>query len=202
MQRPKRIPLFPLDVVLLPEMPLPLHIFEPRYKTMVARCLNENLEFGMILAGNKEVATTGCTAAIIKKLRTYPDGRSDIVTEGRAVFRLTQLLDEKEYYEGVVEYLAEQSAPLDLDREKQLMNTFAQCHQLLFERPWLDPSEDHPITLTYRMAAMLPLEIEKRQALLEMRSERKRRETLCGWMEALLPKLADAQRARKRHALN
>ena len=52
MQRPNRIPLFPLDVVLMPGAELPLHIFEPRYKVMIARCLEENLEFGMILAAN------------------------------------------------------------------------------------------------------------------------------------------------------
>jgi Lon protease-like protein len=88
MQRPNRIPLFPLDVVLLPTMPLPLHIFEPRYKAMIRRCLDEQIEFGMILAADKAVATVGCTAEIVRKIRDYEDGRSDILTEGRAVFHL------------------------------------------------------------------------------------------------------------------
>jgi Lon protease-like protein len=99
-ERPARIPLFPLDVVLLPEMPLPLHIFEPRYKTMIRRCLAEKIEFGMILAANQGIAAVGCTAEIVRKLRDYSDGRMDILTEGRAIFRLEELLDEKEYYEG------------------------------------------------------------------------------------------------------
>jgi ATP-dependent Lon protease len=103
MLRPNRIPLFPLDMVLLPGMHLPLHIFEPRYKVMVERCLQEQLEFGMILALDKAVATFGCTAEILSKVKDYPHGRMDIVTEGRAVFRLTELLDEKEYYEGTVD---------------------------------------------------------------------------------------------------
>src|SRR5580658_6504411 len=101
MLRPTRIPLFPLDVVLLPSMSLPLHIFEPRYKVIVARCLSDKLEFGMIVAANNSVATMGCTAEIVRKIRDYPDGRMDIATEGRNIFRLAELLDEKEYYEGV-----------------------------------------------------------------------------------------------------
>ena len=102
MERPARIPLFPLDMVLLPRMQLPLHIFEPRYKLMISRCLEEKIEFGMILAANNAVATMGCTAEILRKTKDYPDGRMDIATEGRAVFRLMDLLHEKEYYEGIV----------------------------------------------------------------------------------------------------
>ena len=64
MAKPDRIPLFPLDVVLLPAMPLPLHIFEPRYKNMIRRCLSEKSEFGMVLASNQAMAEVGCTAAI------------------------------------------------------------------------------------------------------------------------------------------
>jgi len=202
MPKPTRIPLFPLDVVLLPAMPLPLHIFEPRYKAMVARCLRERLNFSMILAANKDVATAGCTAEIVKTIRDYPDGRMDILVEGRAVFRLTELLDKREYYEGLVEYVTDEPAMLDLTKESQLIRAFEQCHELLFRRPWLSRDQGEPATLTYRMAALLPLELEKRQALLETRNESRRRDTLAGWIETLLPKLAEAHRARERHSLN
>src|ERR1700690_26990 len=101
MAKPDRIPLFPLDVVLLPTMPLPLHIFEPRYKTMIRHCLTEKLEFGMVAARNQSVAKIGCTAAIQRIVKEYPDGRLDILTEGSAVFRVTEVLEEKEYYEGL-----------------------------------------------------------------------------------------------------
>jgi hypothetical protein len=136
MERPTQIPLFPLDVVLLPNMPLPLHIFEPRYKTMVRRCLDEKLEFGMILAANQSVASVGCSAEIIRKVRDYPDGRMDILTEGRAIFHLDELLDEKEYYEGRVEYLHDGPYLRDAEKESQLIAGFAECHLLLTGRPW------------------------------------------------------------------
>src|SRR5580658_7843634 len=142
MQRPNRIPLFPLDVVLLPGAELPLHIFEPRYKTMIARCLEENLEFGMILAAGQALATMGCTAEIVQKVRDYPDGRMDILTKGRVAFHLTELLDEKEYYEGTVEYLSDSPQVADLEQEAQLIQIFEQCHALLFRQPWTDSAED------------------------------------------------------------
>jgi len=207
MLRPTRIPLFPLDVVLLPAMALPLHIFEPRYRVMIARCLDEKIEFGMILAANNNIATMGCTAEIIRKIRDYPDGRLDITTEGRAVFRLTELLDEKDYYEGLVEYVTDEPSSLDAGKRARLVAAFKQCHELLFGQPWMQgPSEDEA-TLAYRMAALLPIELEKRQALLESRSESHRREMVHGWIDALLPKLSERERARKRaggngHALN
>ncbi|HEX4002356.1 MAG TPA: LON peptidase substrate-binding domain-containing protein [Candidatus Acidoferrales bacterium] len=207
MLRPNRIPLFPLDVVLLPAMALPLHIFEPRYRLMIARCLDEKIEFGMILAANNNIATVGCTAQIVRTIREYPDGRLDIATEGRAVFRLAELLDEKEYYEGLVEYVADAPSTLDSAKWTALVAEFEQCHQFLFGQSWLQgPSEDES-TLAYRMAALLPVEIEKRQALLESRSEGERRDMVRGWIQALLPKLSDRERARKRaggngHALN
>jgi Lon protease-like protein len=198
MLRPNRIPLFPLDVVLLPAMALPLHIFEPRYRVMIARCLDEKLEFGMILAANNNIATMGCTAEIVRKIRDYPDGRLDIATEGRAIFRLTELLDEKEYYEGVVEYVADEPAELDAAKRAELIAAFEKSHEFLFGQPWLNgPSEDES-TLAYRMAALLPLELEKRQALLESRSESQRRDMIRGWIDALLPQLSERERGRKR----
>ncbi len=207
MQRPNRIPLFPLDVVLMPGAELPLHIFEPRYKVMIARCLDEKLEFGMILAANQAVAGVGCTAEIVQKIRDYPDGRMDILTKGRMVFHLTDLLDEKEYYEGTVEYVADTPPAHDLEQEAQLIQIFEKCHTLLFARPWVDPSEPEPETLAYRMAALLPMELEKRQTLLEMRSQHGRREFVLRWMERFLPLLIAQQRARGRaggngHTLN
>jgi Lon protease-like protein len=202
MQRPKRIPLFPLDVVLMPGAELPLHIFEPRYKLMIARCLDEQLEFGMILAANQSVAGVGCTAEIVSKIRDYPDGRMDILTKGQAVFHLTDLLNEKEYYEAAVEYVTDVSLGRDLEQQSQLVQTFEKCHALLFARPWIDSAEDEPETLAYRMAALLPMELEKRQALLEMRSQDHRRDFVLRWMEKLLPMLIAEHRARERAAGN
>src|SRR5271166_3919001 len=109
--RPTRIPLFPLDLVLFPGMPLPLHIFEQRYRIMIARCVKENLEMGIILAAETGIAKIGCTAEIVEQLKQYPDGRSDILCEGRALFRVVEVLNENDYQEAVAEYLPEDVLP-------------------------------------------------------------------------------------------
>jgi Lon protease-like protein len=202
MDRPTQIPLFPLDVVLLPQMPLPLHIFEPRYKLMIRRCLDEKCEFGMILAANQGVATIGCTAEIVRTIREYPDGRMDILTEGRAVFRLDDLLDQKEYYEGRVEYVSDLPYLRNRDKEANLLRAFSECHLLLAGRPWPGAAENQIPILSYHLAAQLPVELESRQALLEMRSEGERRACLLQWIEVFLPKLRESQRVQQRASGN
>jgi Lon protease-like protein len=58
------LPLFPLEVVLLPQNYLPLHIFEERYKEMIGEAIAENREFGIVLATEGGIVNTGCTASI------------------------------------------------------------------------------------------------------------------------------------------
>ena len=197
--RPKRIPIFPLDVVLFPAMALPLHIFEPRYKIMIARCLSEALEFGLVFAEGKSVAGTGCTAEIVSKIKDYPDGRMDILTKGRAAFRLTEVLEEKEYYEGIVEYLVDSEAPRDEKLESRLIEAFQNCHSELYGKPWsAHPPAVHldaiPGSLAYTLAPLLPLELRERQSLLEMRAEPARQEFLLRWLTDSLPKIIERSR--------
>ncbi|HXX45276.1 MAG TPA: LON peptidase substrate-binding domain-containing protein [Candidatus Acidoferrales bacterium] len=198
MPRPTRIPLFPLDVVLLPGMRLPLHIFEPRYKKMIGLCLRDHRDFGLILAATKAIATLGCTAEILEKTKDYSDGRMDIVTEGRAIFRLNELIDEKEYYEGDVEYVEDEPSALDPKLEAQLIEAFEQSYTFMSGRPPESFSSGEPATLAYRMASQLPMELDKRQALLEMRSESDRRKLVLDWITDFLPKLMELQRLRQR----
>jgi ATP-dependent Lon protease len=204
--KPIRIPLFPLNVVLFPGSRLPLHIFEHRYRVMVRRCLGEELEFGIILATENGVATVGCTAAITQRLKEYPDGRLEILTEGRSVFRVVELLEEREYREAVVEYLAEDITPVSKNeqqaKESALLGVFQECHALLYEQPWVTTANEKIGDLSYRMVSRLPLSLEDRQALLEMRSEPERQDFLIHWMNDLLPRLTQQQRARHTIATN
>jgi len=188
-------------------MKLPLHIFEPRYKEMIGRCLQEKIPFGMLLATTNSAAKIGCTAEIVQKIRDYADGRMDILTEGRSVFRLLEVFDEKSYYEGLAEFVMDEQAPLKPDKEEQLLAAFHQCHMLLFGQPWSDPRAADTGILSYRMAALLPMELPERQQLLETRSEGERRDRVLEWLNSFLPKLTEREQARKRaggngHALN
>src|ERR1700684_1905151 len=111
--QPGLLPLFPLQVVLLPGTELPLHIFEDRYKEMIAEVIRDRLEFGVILASEKGIVNTGCTAMIDKVLREYPDGRLDIIARGRRRFEIVMLNDERAFLRGSVEYFDDdEEAPL------------------------------------------------------------------------------------------
>jgi Lon protease-like protein len=98
------IPLFPLGLVLLPHMPLPLHIFEERYKSMIAECLKKNTRFGIVFFDGSDIRMVGCTAKILKVLKRYSDGRLDILTQGEARFVIKEMYDRKPYLEGRVNY--------------------------------------------------------------------------------------------------
>jgi Lon protease-like protein len=193
--RPTRIPLFPLEVVLLPGMPLPLHIFEPRYRKMIGLCLADKREFGMILAQEKQLATVGCTAEVVQKLKDYEDGRMDILSEGRAVFHLSEVLDEEEYYEGIVEYLPDDPDAPDAAKEKQLFELFERVQKTMQGEQRISLAKNE-VPLAYRLAAQLPLDLPEKQHLLEMREEGARREFLLKWMNETLPRLLRTQRVR------
>ena len=77
-----RIPLFPLNLVLLPGNKLPLHIFEPRYKKMIRDSMDNRTPFGIVQAKEDGFSRVGCTAEVIHLLQTYDDGRMDIETVG------------------------------------------------------------------------------------------------------------------------
>lgn len=111
MEQQYSLPLFPLDTVLFPGMPLPLHVFEDRYKLMVNECLEERQPFGVALirTGRQEGSEAEPhqigTSAIITEANRLPDGRLNIVTVGYERFRILSLSRERPYLQALVEPL-------------------------------------------------------------------------------------------------
>lgn len=197
--KPKRIPLFPLDAVLLPGMALPLHIFEPRYKLMIRRCIDERHEFGVVLARESGIARTGCTAAITQVVRTYPDGKMDILTEGRTAVQVLEVFEEKPYYEADVEYLEDELeiAVRSADDRAKLLELYDRCHKLLFGRPPGQLETPPGTLLSFQIAGELPLDLDYRQELLELRRESERQEHLRDRLTEWAPQLEHHQRMRR-----
>jgi Lon protease-like protein len=184
----ERIPIFPLELVLFPGVPLPLHIFEPRYKEMIGLCLERGLEFGVVLAQGEQLALTGCTAEILNVVQRYLDGRMDIVTIGRRVFRVEELIDEKAYYEARVTFVADEAeGALAAHRTQALREMYQQCHLVAHGRGPEPLREGEPYS--YQMASELPVEPEAKQALLELRSEASRQEHLFSYLSHWYPRL-------------
>ena len=205
--RPERIPLFPLNVVLLPGAELPLHIFEPRYRAMVKECLEQKSEFGMLLSLTDGVARVGCTAEILEVAKRYPDGRMDILSVGRAPFRVVELLTENPLLEGQVDYLEDRESPGNPRVQRELVELFEACHTLIFDDYPKNLEGASTEELSYLIAATLPMDLLWKQQILELRSESARQERLVAYLREWAPHLQKKEAMRQRaggngHGLN
>jgi Lon protease-like protein len=160
------LPLFPLQLVLFPRTALPLHIFEERYKQMIAEVQRGKPEFGVVLAGEKGIVNTGCTATIEKVIKKYPDGRMDLVTVGRRRFEIILLNDEKPYLRGAVEFFDDdESDPITAEVRKRVLEAYNDIRGADSAEPELtDPQ------LSFQLAQVVP-DLDFRQVLLATRSE-------------------------------
>src|SRR4051812_40589227 len=96
------LPLFPLPLVLLPQNPLPLHIFEERYREMIGEVIDKESEFGVVLAAEGGIVNVGCTATIERVVERFPDGRLDIITIGRRRFEVSSINEDRAFLRGEV----------------------------------------------------------------------------------------------------
>ncbi|HEY6389585.1 MAG TPA: LON peptidase substrate-binding domain-containing protein [Candidatus Acidoferrum sp.] len=205
--RPDRIPLFPLNVVLLPGADLPLHIFEPRYLEMVDRCLKEKSEFGVLLALPKGVARVGCTAEIIEVAKRDEDETMDILTVGRERFRVIEFFEVNPLAEGHVDYLEDRDAAANPSMRRELLELYETCHTLIFEDYPKNAGSDQSAQLSFVIAGTLPMDLLLKQQILELRSESERQERLVGYLRAWAPHLQKTSVLRQRaggngHGLN
>lgn len=97
------ISLFPLGVVLLPQLEMPLHIFEERYKVMINECLEQKREFGVVNYDGTNIRSIGCTAEIRGVVKEYEDGRMDIMTQGKTRFVIKDMDQSLIYLQGHIE---------------------------------------------------------------------------------------------------
>jgi Lon protease-like protein len=162
------LPLFPLEMVLLPDELAPLHIFEPRYREMTARCLEGDEPFAIVLAQKGGVREVACTARIAEVVTRFPDGRSNIVVRGETPVRLHEVLSERSYHTAVAEALADAVARGEPEAEAEASAAFAELAATAGdESPPPDPGE----RLAYRIAARVDFPPETKQSLLEERDE-------------------------------
>jgi Lon protease-like protein len=180
------LPLFPLDLVLFPGTPLPLHIFEPRYREMVSECLDSKQPFGVVRAKEQELAEIGCTAEIISVAQKYPDGRMDIVTEGRRRFEVMQLNQERSFLRAEVFYLEDGSDTASEPEIERALELQREIMALAGATPQKS-SEIDPLQLSFHLAASLPLDLDFKQTLLGMKSEAQRLRAVISFFENILP---------------
>ncbi len=181
------LPLFPLNVVLFPGMVLPLHIFESRYRQMIAECRRQNKPFGIVLARpeslplQEEPYSVG-TMAEIRDLHKLADGRYILMAFGTRRFRILSQHRLKPYLCGLVEAYGDVFEPADtlLDPAKQAGSLFKTYLDMLLEaanEPEKDihaSVPDDPEELSHFIAYFLEVPNEQKQRFLELTSARQR----------------------------
>lgn len=192
------LPLFPLNTVLFPGMPLELHIFEERYKIMIGMCIEKRLPFGVLLlqSGTPELDPyepdrsiiphlVGCTAQITQ-VKPLPEGRMNITVVGKERFKIVSLNHDKPYLVGMVEMI-----PMEIGDVRELMaysrrlrgwivrylTVLQSAGQLHFDSKHL-PND--PIALAYLGAVLLQgVSMHKKQQLLSAELMAKLVQELC-----------------------
>ena len=135
-----KISLFPINVSILPDELMPLHIFEDRYKKMVLESLEKNKEFGIIYKDDQNMKNIGCSVSIKKVYQKYDDGKYDILIQGEKRFEIKSLFKESELLIGEVKFLNEFYEKADknkfnkvLDKYLKLLLTFKIDHDIQSE---------------------------------------------------------------------
>jgi Lon protease-like protein len=199
--QPTLLPLFPLRVVVFPRTPLPLHIFEERYKELVGDAIRSTSEFGIVLAKEDGIVNAGCTVGVEKLLKTYPDGRMDVMTRGVRRFEIVGLNEEKAYLRGEVEFFDDDDpgpAPEEM-QQKALVQ-----YRGLLETGELRAASDPVLTdpqLSFQLAQALQ-DLDFLNVLLRNRSEQQRLKQLTDYLARQVPKMKEASRMRKLAPLN
>lgn len=193
----ENFPLFPLGLVLLPGEVVPLHIFEQRYRTMIAECLEHDREFGIVWLSEDGLRTVGCAAAVTRVLERMDDGRLNILAQGTHPFRLVRRVDALPYPAGAVELLDDDEPVHEPEAGAAVLAAARERYSELVARVTDDvpPVEELEQLDAYAMAAAVELELEAKQELLELRSEAERLERVAELFGATMQRLDYAERA-------
>jgi len=194
-------PLFPLGIVALPSEAVPLHIFEPRYRAMIAECLESGSEFGIVWASDDGLRQIGCACEIAEVLERHEDGRMDILTRGTRPFRLVEAHDDHlPYPSGTVEWLDDKSEQLDAATVDAAHDAYATLVQQATDA---EPERDRVDAMgAYDMAATVDFGLEAKQGLLSLRSENARLRLVTRLLRAALKRLDFIERAQARARSN
>lgn len=195
------IPLFPLQVVPVPGEVLPLHIFEPRYKEMIGRCLDSGEPFGVLAELEEGLADIGCTVRIRRVVKRYEDGRLDIETEGETRLRLIETYRDHDYLTGEVEFLFDDPVETDSGVREQA----TALHMKLLETIGneIQPSGYSDVDLvSFRIAPTAGLDLANRIELLRLAGESARLHFLIDHLRQLIPRVENAKERHRRVSSN
>lgn len=201
------VPLFPIGLVVFPGETLPLHIFEQRYRDLIADIRDaqergEQMPFGISFSQEKGVRDVGCTVQLIEVTKEYDDGRLDIVTEGERKFHLHEILRDRTYFQGRVSWLEEEEVPRDLKLRDEAIALHLRLVELAKEESAQVQAFEHEENLAYALASQAGMDAEHKQKLLEQSNENKRLQQLIAYYEEVIPNIESSQDVKERIRAN
>jgi Lon protease-like protein len=196
----REFPLFPLSLVALPGEVVPLHIFEERFKTMMAHCLEAPSEFGIVWLADDGLREIGCACEITEVVDREEDGRLNVLTRGTRPFQILEREERLPYPAGTVEFLDDREETVDASVAALARETYAE----LVERA----TDNRPAPLelarmsAYDMAATVDFGLDVKQGLLDLRSENARLRLVTRLFRAAMKRLEFVSRAQARARSN
>jgi Lon protease-like protein len=193
-------PIFALDLVALPSEVVPLHIFEERYRAMMAEVLDDDGEFGIVWTAPDGLREIGCAMEITSVLERLEDGRLNILTAGTRPFRIIELGPELPYPTATVEFLQDAGESVDDDALQTARDVYA---ELVEEATDKEPEPERLAAMdAYAMAATVDFGAEAKQQLLDLRSEAARLRLVTRLIRAAVKRLEFVERALTRARSN
>lgn len=194
-----RLPLFPLPAVLFPNVPMPLHIFEERYRVLVNQCLEEDRPFGITYHRGEDLRMVGCSAVIDRVTERYDDGRLDIVVVGYERFRIQDVHAGELFLEADVRHLP--SGPERTDdglrsRAVQAMLKYSFYGRLPLKREELEALTGEQ--LSYAVGSIDLIGMDTKQEILEIGDSTERLRRAVEQMEQLSNQLVAAEQIRRK----
>ena len=166
-----KIPLFPLNIVVLPYEKVPLHIFEPRYKKMITESIENNTPFGIVLNNNGSVDNIGCSLNVTKVLKHYDDGEYDLIATGKKCFQIIDKVKEDDIWIGDIEYLEH---PVINDNKilKKVQDKYLELLVKLGKESNFDIYIQRKISYQFLIGISLPIKLKRNILLLDSEQER------------------------------
>ena len=166
-----KIPLFPLNIVVLPFEEVPLHIFEPRYKKMIKESVENDTPFGIVLNNNGSIDNIGCSLNVTKIIKHYKTGEYDLIATGNKCFQVLDKVKKEDLWIGNIEYM---DAPI-IENDKILKLVQNKYIELLIKLGKDENFEiylEREISFQFLIGITLPLDLKRNILLLENESER------------------------------
>ena len=196
------IPIFPLSVVIFPGEKVHLHIFEPRYKQLIAECFEGKRTFGIPSVVNNRLQEMGTLVQVTDIVQTYENGEMDIKTEGLRIFRILEVIKQvpDKLYSGAIVNYPENDNTGNRELMQKVVNGVKQMHHLLnISKDFKKPDEQ---LHAYDVGHHAGLSLEEEYELLGLMKEIQRQEYIKRHLQKVLPMLLEMEQLKEKVKLN